>query len=106
MTLPSDFFERLSPKKSALLKVLLDAEEEWVRGVDIRQRMREDHGLSVPHNPGAINIHLCHWLQRHSEEFQKDLIPRRWEDDSRTHAEFRIGEKYEDELRDWFGKST
>jgi hypothetical protein len=106
MTLPSDFFERLSPKKNALLKVLLDAEGEWVRGVDIRQRMRDDHGLSVPHDTGALNIHLSHWVQWYSEEFRRDLIPGRWEDDSRTHAEFRIGEKYEDELRDWFGKST
>jgi len=103
-TLPDDFFERLSPKKEALLQVLLDAEGEWVRGVDIRQQMREDYGLSVPHHPGAIAIHLSHYTQWYSEEFRRDVIPGRWEDNTRTHAEFRIGEKYEDELREWFGK--
>lgn len=101
-TLPSDFFERLSPKKEAMLKVLLDADGEWIRGVDIREKMREEHGLSVPHHPGAVAIHLSHLTQWYSENFRRDVIPGRWEDNSRTHAEFRIGEKYEDELRDWF----
>jgi hypothetical protein len=102
--LPNDFFERLSLKKDALLRVLLDADEEWVRGVDIRQQMREDYGLSVPEHPGALAIHLGHYTQRYSEGFRRDLIPGRWEDSSRTHAEFRIGEKYEDELREWFNR--
>lgn len=103
-TLPNDFFERLTPKKEALLQVLLDAEGEWVRGVDIRQQMREEYGLSVPHKPGAVAIHLSHYTQWYSEEFRRDVIPGRWVDDDRNHAEFRIGEKYEDKLREWFGK--
>lgn len=103
-TLPSDLFERLTPKKEALLQVLLDAEGEWVRGVDIRQQMRDDYGLSVPHKPGAIAIHLSHYTQWYSEGLRRDLIPGRWVDDTPNHAEFRIGQKYEDELRDWFDK--
>jgi len=103
-TLPNDFFERLSEKKAALLQILLDAEGEWLRGVDIRQQMRDDYDLSVPYHPGAIAIHLSHYTQWYSEEFRRDLIPGRWEDNTRTHAEFRIGEEYEDELREWFGK--
>ena len=103
-TLPDNFFERLSPKKEALLQVLLDVDGEWVRGVDIRQQMRDGYGLSVPEHPGAVAIHLSHYTQWYSEEFRRDVIPGRWEDDTRIHAEFRIGEKYEDELRDWFGK--
>jgi len=102
--LPSDFFERVSPKKEALLKILLDADGEWIRGVDIRQQMRDEYGLSVPFHPGAIAIHLSHYTQWYSEEFRRNVIPGRWEDDSRTHAEFRIGEKYEEELHDWFDK--
>lgn len=101
-TLPPDFFERLTPKKEALLRVLLDADGEWVRGVDIRQRMREEHGLSVPHEPGAVAIHLSHYTQWYSEGFRRDLIPGRWVEDAHNHAEFRIGETYEDELREWF----
>ena len=103
-TLPEDFFERLSLKKEALLQVLLDAEGDWVRGVDIRERMRKEYGLSVPHHPGAIAIHLGHYTQWYSEEFRRDVIPGRWVDNNRTHAEFKIGEKYEEDLREWFGK--
>jgi hypothetical protein len=103
-TLPESFYDRLSPKKSALFSILLDADGEWMRGKDIRQKMRDEHGLSVPDHPGAIGIHLSHYTQWYSEEFRRDLIPGRWEDSSRVHAEFRIGEKYKDELREWFGK--
>jgi len=104
-TLPDDFFQRLSPKKRALLQVLLDADGEWVRGVDIRQQMREDYDLDVPDKSGAIAIHLSHYTQWYSEEFRRNLIPGRWVDGSHNHAEFRIGDKYEDELREWFDKS-
>lgn len=103
-TLPADFFERLSPKKEALLQVLLDADGEWVRGVDIREQMREEFDLSVPHHPGAVAIHLSHYTQWYSERFRRDLISGRWMGDDRTHVELRIGDKYENELRDWFGK--
>ncbi len=101
-SLPTDFFERLSPKKKALLQILLDADGEWVRGVDIRQQMRDDYDLTVPNKPGALAIHLSHYTQWYSEDFRRNLIPGRWVEDSHNHAEFRIGEKYEDELRDWF----
>jgi hypothetical protein len=101
-SLPEDFFDRLSPKKEALLQVLLDAEGEWVRGVDIRQQMRDEYGLDVPDEPGAISIHLSHYVQWYSQEFRSDLIQGRWAEESHTHGEFRLGEKYETELRDWF----
>lgn len=104
-TLPDDFFQRVSPKKRALLQVLLDADGEWVRGVDIRQQMREAYDLDVPNKPGAIAIHLSHYTQWYSEEFRRNLIPGRWVDESHNHAEFRIGEKYKDQLREWFDKS-
>lgn len=101
-SLPTDFFERLSPKKKALLQILLDADGEWVRGVDIRQQMRDDYDLTVPNKPGALAIHLSHYTQWYSKDFRRNLIPGRWVEDSHNHGEFRIGEKYEDELRDWF----
>ena len=103
-SLPADFFDRLSPKKEALLQVLLDADGDWIRGIEIRQRMRDEYDLSVPHEPGALAVHLGHYTQWYSKEFRRDLIPGRWVDDNRNHAEFRIGKKYEEELRDWFGK--
>lgn len=101
-SLPDDFFQRLSPKKKALLRVLLDA-DGWVRGVDIRQQMRSDYNLDVPDKPGAVAIHLSHYTQWYSEEFRRNLIPGRWVDES--HVELRIGEKYKAELREWFDKS-
>lgn len=94
------------PKKKALLQILLDADGEWVRGVDIRQQMRDNYDLTVPDKPGALAIHLSHYTQWYSEEFRRNLIPGRWVEGSHNHAEFRIGEKYEDELRDWFNKQN
>jgi hypothetical protein len=94
----------MTPKKEALFQVLLDAEGGWVRGVDIRQQMREDYGLTVPHHPGALAIHLSHYTQWYTKEFRRDLIRGRRVDDDRAHVEFRIGEKYEDDLRKWFDK--
>lgn len=103
-SLPDDFFGRLTPKKEAFLQVLLDADGEWIRGVEIRQQMREDYGLSVPYEPGAVAIHLSHYTQWYSEDFRRDLIPGRGVEGDHNHAEFRIGEKYEGELREWFDK--
>ena len=100
--LPNDFYERLSPKKEALLQILLDIEGEWIRGVELRQRMRDEYGLSVPEKSGAISAHQGHYTKWYSGEFSRDLINARWIDESKQHAEYRIGEKYEAELREYF----
>jgi len=103
-TLPGDFFDWLSPKKEALIQVLLEAESEWVLGDNLRERMRERYGLSVPDKSGAIASHQGHLTKRYGKEFSRDIIEVRWADESRGLAEYRIGDKYETELRDHFDK--
>jgi len=100
--LPNDFFDRLSPKKEALLRVLLAAEGDWVEGSRLRQLMREDHGLSVPDESGAIASHQGHLTKRYSKRLSRDVINVRWVDESRGIAEYRLGTTYEDEIRDHF----
>jgi allantoicase len=103
-TLPGDFFRRLSPKKAALHRVLLDAHPAWIRGVEARRRMREEHNLSVPDKPGAISIHQAYYTRWYSKEFSRDLIQARWDPEDSNHAQIRLGDKYADELREWFDK--
>lgn len=101
-SLPADFFDRLTPKKEALLQVLLAADGEWVEGSRVRQRMRDEHGLSVPEKSGAIASHQGHFTKRYSKRFSRDVIDVQWVDESRGIAEYRLGAKYEDEIREYF----
>ena len=103
-SLPSDFFDRLSPKKEGLLQVLLDADGEWIEGPRVRQQMRDQYGLSVPDKSGAIASHQGHFTQRYSKQFSRDVINVRWANKSKGIAEYRIGDTYRDELGDYFGK--
>lgn len=98
--LPKEFFENLSEYQLVLLQVLLDANGEYIRGVEIRKRMNEDHGLRAEGHPWALNSPLGGFTQRYSREFREHLIPGRWENDDREHAEFKIGSKYEREIGD------
>lgn len=102
--LPNGFFDSLSPKKEALLQVLLEAEGEWVHGDNLRQQMRDEYGLSVPNHSGAISSHQGHFTRRYSKQFSRDVIDVQWIDDTKTHAEYCVGPKYENELRDHFNK--
>lgn len=103
-TLPGDFFERLSPKKAALFQVLLDSYGEWIRGEEARRRMREEYNLSVPNKPGAISIHQAYYTQHYSKKFSRDLIQAQWDPENSNHVQIRLGDKYADELREWFDK--
>lgn len=98
------FFDRLSPKKEALLQVLLEAEGEWIPSHEVRRKMREDYGLSVPDKPGAISSHQGHLTRRYSKRFSRNVIDVQWADEARSYVECRVGEKYEDELREYFNK--
>jgi len=103
-TLPDDFFDWISPKKEALIEVLVEADGEWVMGDDVRQRMRDSHGLDVPDESGAIASHQGHLTKRYSKEFSRNIIDVRWADESRGLAKYRIGDKYINELKNNFSK--
>jgi hypothetical protein len=64
--------------------------------------MRDSHGLDIPDKSGAIASHQGHLTKRYSKEFSRDVIDVRWADKSRGLAKYRIGDKYIDELRDYF----
>jgi hypothetical protein len=102
-SLPHDFSDRLSDKKEALIQVLLDAEEQWIHGDELRQRMRDEYGLSVPNKSGAISSHQGHFTRWYSKDFSRKIIDVRWAGKARHHAEYRVGE-YEEELREYFKK--
>jgi hypothetical protein len=97
--LPEDFFERLSEKQRIMIEILLEADGEWIRGTDIRQKMREEYGLDVGHGGRATAGVIAGLTRKYDEELRRDVIPGRWADETQQHAEFRIGEKYEHEIR-------
>lgn len=97
--LPEDFFKRLSKKQRIMIEILLETDGEWIRGTDIRQKMREEHGLDVGHGGRATAGVIAGLTRKYTEELRRDVIPGRWADETQQHAEFRIGEKYEDEIR-------
>ena len=79
--------------------MLANADEEYVRGVDVRQRMREHYGVSVADHPGGTAGVLAGFTNRYTESFRRELIPGRWVEGNEAHAEFKLGEKYEAEIR-------
>lgn len=103
--LPEDFFQNISDKKEALIQILLNADGEWVSGDDIRSRMQQEYDLTVTETPRAISIHLSQFSKLYSDAFRQNLIPDRWVYHPflpQREPAYRIGEKYEAELREWF----
>lgn len=97
--LPEDFFDRLSTRQQVMLEILLEADGEWMRGTDIRQKMREDYDMEVGEGGRATAGVIAGLTRKYDEEFRREVIPGRWADETQQHAEFRIGEKYEEEVR-------
>lgn len=102
-TLPRDFFERLTEKQEILLKILLEADDEWIRGVEIRQIMRDEYDMDVPRSTGATTGIISGFTRKYDREFRDNVVAGRWVDESRQHAEHKIGEKYKEQIRDRLG---
>lgn len=98
--LPKDFFSRLSKKQRIMLEILLEADGEWMRGTDIRQKMREEYGMDVGEGGRATAGVIAGLTRKYDEEFRRDIIPGQWADETQQHAEFKIGEKYKDDIRE------
>lgn len=97
--LPEDFFDRLSTRQRAMLEILLAADGEWMRGTDIRQRMREEYDMEVGEGGRATAGVIAGLTRKYDEEFRREVIPGRWADETQQHVEFKIGERYEEEIR-------
>lgn len=101
-SLPVDFFDRLSSKQRIMLEILLEADGEWMRGVDIRKKMREEYDLDVGEGGRATAGVIAGLTRKYNEEFRREVIPGRWADETQQHAEFTIGDKYKGEIEEWF----
>lgn len=102
--LPDDFFDRLSKKQRAMLEILIEADGEYIRGVDIRQKMREEYDMDVGEGGRATAGVLAGLTRKYGEEMRRDIIPGKWVDGTQQHAEFRIGDKYGSEIKRGLGE--
>lgn len=98
--LPDDFFDRLSTRQRVMLEILLEADGEWIRGTDIRQKMREDYDMDVGEGGRATAGVIAGLTRKYNEEFRREVIPGQWADETQQHAEFKIGEKYKEEIQE------
>ncbi|AEN07757.1 hypothetical protein Halar_0515 (plasmid) [halophilic archaeon DL31] len=102
-SLPSDFFERLTEKQRGMIRVLLDAGGEWVRGREIRERMRNDYGIDIGEDGNPTAGVMGGLSRKYGKGFRRDVIEGRWGDDARQYTEHRIGDKYREELESRLG---
>ena len=98
--LPDDFFNRLSKKQRVMLEILLEADGEYVRGVDIRQKMREKYDMDVGEGGRATAGVIAGLTRKYGEDVRREIIPGQWADGTQQHAEFRIGDKYKQEIKE------
>ena len=98
--LPDDFFNRLSEKQRIMLEILLEADGDWMRGVDIREKMREEYDMDVPEGGRATAGVIAGLTRKYNEDFRREVIPGQWADETQQHAEFKIGEKYKEEIQE------
>lgn len=98
-TLPDGFFENLTKRQKAMLTVLV-RDGGWIRGVELRQQMRDAHGLNVSDHPGATNGLIGGFRRRYSKSFRGDLLDIQWTDENKNHAKIRLGDRYRAEVRD------
>lgn len=96
--LPHDFFERLTEKQEGMIRVLLDADGEWIRGSEIRQQMREKYGIDVAKTGRGTAGVIAGLTRKYGEGFRRDVIEGRWGDDARQYTEHRIGDKHRDKI--------
>lgn len=97
-SLPGDFFERLTEKQRGMIRVLLDTDGEWVRGSEIRERMRNDYGIDIGEAGNPTAGVMAGLTRKYSEELRRNVIEGRWGDEARQYTEHRVGDKYREEL--------
>ncbi|AEN07756.1 hypothetical protein Halar_0514 (plasmid) [halophilic archaeon DL31] len=101
--LPEDFFDRLTEKQRVMIEILLKNDEEWMRGKEIRQAMREHYGMDVPDGGRATAGVIAGLTRKYDEELRRDVIDGQWADETHQNAEFRIGDKYREEIEEVLG---
>lgn len=90
--LPDDFFDRLTDRQEAYVRVLLDA-DDWVTNETIRERMEKEYGLSTGGSQGISGIRSG-FTRKYGDDF--DLDERNW---IGTQNEYRLNSNYVEELQ-------
>lgn len=102
--LPDDFFNRLTTRQRILIKILLEHDEP-VTGPDIRDEMRSEYDQEVDDSGSGTAGIISGITRKYGKEFRGDLLQGRvshHNDEGSRVFEHWIGDKYEEELRDYF----
>ncbi|WP_143421172.1 hypothetical protein [Halorubrum ezzemoulense] len=103
-SLPDDFFERLSTRQRIFLEILLKSDGP-VTGPEIREKMRSEYDQEVSDSGSGTAGIISGLTRKYGKEFRGDLIGGRvshHNDEDNRVFEHWIGEKYEEDLRDYF----
>ena len=73
---PSDFFDRLTTKQEALLRVLYEAEEPLLTD-EIIERIETDYDETVDGSSGVSGI-LAGISMKHTKEYRRSIMSARW----------------------------
>lgn len=107
-TLPDDFFDRLSKRQLIFLKILLDHGES-VTGPKIREEMRNEYNQEVSDSGSGTAGIISGFTRKYGRQFRKNLVVGQvshHNDEGSRVFEHWIGDKYEEELRDYFEKQN
>lgn len=107
-SLPDDFFDRLSTRQLIFLKILLEHDEP-VTGPEIRDEMRTKYDQEVSDSGSGTAGIISGFTRKYDKNFRRDLVGGKvshHNDEGSRVYEHWIGEKYEEELRDYFEKQN
>lgn len=87
----------LTTNQKAVLKVLADADGEALRGVEVRQRLREDYGIELSKN--GMNS-----VTSRNSRYPRHMVDIGWVDSSKVegntrHAYHRLKPEYIEKVR-------
>lgn len=74
--IPPDFFDGLTTKQDALLRILWET-DEWMRTDDILQRMEDEYDISTS-GSGTLSGVLAGLTNKHTKEFRRSIIKANW----------------------------
>jgi hypothetical protein len=60
--------------------------------------MREEYDMDVGEGGRATAGVIAGLTRKYSKDLRDEILPGRWADETQQHAEFRVGEKYRDEI--------
>lgn len=89
--LPDSFFDRLSTKQEAFIRVLL-AEDDWLGNEEIRNRMEAEHNVSTKGGQAIAGVRAG-FTRKYGDDF--DVVRRRW---AGNENEYKLNDEYIEEI--------